>query len=81
MSSGPPGTGIEVLTPADLDLPVGTPVILGDPQAVDDRRIVLAAAAGVNVHPNTFRYRSKRISEVFSLLMAELELRLLPRER
>ncbi|WP_214318516.1 hypothetical protein [Nonomuraea sediminis] len=38
----PPGTGTEVLTAADLDLPVGPPVILDDPQAVDDRRIVLA---------------------------------------
>ncbi|MFG1704191.1 PucR family transcriptional regulator [Nonomuraea sp. M3C6] len=40
----PPGTGIEVLTAAGLDVPAGPPVILdpGDPQAVDGRGIVLA---------------------------------------
>jgi DNA-binding PucR family transcriptional regulator len=45
-----------------------------------------AAAAQVNVHPNTFRYRLRRITEVFGLdlddpderLVAELQLRLLP---
>ena len=44
-----------------------------------------AAAARVNVHPNTFRYRLRRISEVFGLdlddpderLVAELQLRFL----
>jgi DNA-binding PucR family transcriptional regulator len=44
-----------------------------------------AAAAMVNVHPNTFRYRLRRISEVFGLdladpderLVAELQLRFL----
>jgi hypothetical protein len=46
-----------------------------------------AAAAAVNVHPNTFRYRLRRISEVFGLdltdpdarLVAELQLRFLDR--
>jgi hypothetical protein len=45
-----------------------------------------AAAARVNVHPNTFRYRLRRITEVFGLdlddpderLVAELQLRMLP---
>jgi DNA-binding PucR family transcriptional regulator len=46
----------------------------------------MAAAAGmVNVHPNTFRYRLRRITEVFGLdladpderLVAELQLRFL----
>ena len=45
-----------------------------------------AAAAQVNVHPNTFRYRLRRITEVFGLdlgdpderLVAELQLRFLP---
>ncbi|HEU5033270.1 MAG TPA: helix-turn-helix domain-containing protein [Mycobacteriales bacterium] len=44
-----------------------------------------AAAAAVNVHPNTFRYRLRRITEVFGLdltdpderLVAELQLRFL----
>jgi DNA-binding PucR family transcriptional regulator len=46
-----------------------------------------AAAAAVNVHPNTFRYRLRRIGEVFGLdltdpderLVAELQLRFLDR--
>jgi hypothetical protein len=46
-----------------------------------------AAAAMVNVHPNTFRYRLRRITEVFGLdladpderLVAELQLRFLSR--
>jgi len=45
------------------------------------------AAAMVNVHPNTFRYRLRRITEVFDLdlddpderLVAELQLRFLDR--
>ncbi|WP_431919317.1 PucR family transcriptional regulator [Nonomuraea jabiensis] len=49
---------------------------------------VSAAAARVNVHPNTFRYRLRRITELFRLdltdpdvrLVAALELRLLPGE-
>ncbi|MEV4576479.1 helix-turn-helix domain-containing protein [Nonomuraea jabiensis] len=49
---------------------------------------VPAAAARVNVHPNTFRYRLRRITELFRLdladpdvrLVAALELRLLPGE-
>jgi hypothetical protein len=50
----------------------------------------MAAAAGmVNVHPNTFRYRLRRITEVFGLdladpderLVAELQLRFLDRAR
>ena len=48
-----------------------------------------AAAARVNVHPNTFRYRLRRISEVFGLdlddpderLVAELQLRFLDAAR
>jgi DNA-binding PucR family transcriptional regulator len=44
-----------------------------------------SAAAMVNVHPNTFRYRLRRITEVFGLdltdpderLVAELQLRFL----
>jgi DNA-binding PucR family transcriptional regulator len=48
-----------------------------------------AAAARVNVHPNTFRYRLRRITEVFGLdlddpderLVAELQLRFLDAER
>lgn len=44
-----------------------------------------AAAAQVNVHPNTFRYRLRRITEVFGLdlndaderLVAELQLRMI----
>jgi DNA-binding PucR family transcriptional regulator len=47
------------------------------------------AAAMVNVHPNTFRYRLRRITEVFGLdlddpderLVAELQLRFLDRPR
>jgi hypothetical protein len=46
-----------------------------------------SAAAAVNVHPNTFRYRLRRITEVFGLdlsdpdtrLVAELQLRFLER--
>lgn len=46
-----------------------------------------SAAAAVNVHPNTFRYRLRRITEVFGLdlsdpdarLVAELQLRFLDR--
>lgn len=46
------------------------------------------AAAAVNVHPNTFRYRLRRIGEVFGLdltdpderLVAELQLRFLDRD-
>ncbi|MDQ1697620.1 MAG: hypothetical protein QOJ03_2973 [Frankiaceae bacterium] len=48
-----------------------------------------SAAAAVNVHPNTFRYRLRRITEVFALdladpderLVAELQLRFLGPER
>jgi DNA-binding PucR family transcriptional regulator len=46
---------------------------------------VVGAAAGISVHPNTFRYRLRRIGELFDIdvknaeerLVLELQLRLL----
>jgi sugar diacid utilization regulator len=70
---------------AEQDVSKGTAWVASLRAYLDCFGDMAAAAAHVNVHPNTFRYRIRRITEVFGLdltdpderLVAELQLRLL----
>lgn len=79
-------TAGRVLALAEQDAARGTAWVATLRAYFDAFGDMAAAAAQVNVHPNTFRYRLRRITEVFGLdlddpderLVAELQLRFLP---